>query len=67
LKAETVDRYECEFKRIGRSAVVLVVFGIAAFWGGTKTLVVLIPAALLIWFDGILMRRGGRNWPTERE
>jgi hypothetical protein len=49
------------------SAVVLVLFGIAALYGGAKSLVVLIPAALLIWYGGAPILRTGRNWPAERE
>lgn len=31
-------------------AIVLILFGIGAFFGGVKWLIPLIPAAMLIWF-----------------
>jgi hypothetical protein len=42
--------------------IVLVMFGFAALFAGTKILIVLIPAALLIWY-GIAqpMLRSDRN------
>ncbi len=43
------------------STVFLIVLGIAAFYGGTKTLAVLIPAALLVWFGVGPILRSGRN------
>jgi hypothetical protein len=42
--------------------MVLMTFGLAAFFAGTKILVVLIPAALLIWYGIALpMLRSNRN------
>jgi len=43
------------------STVLLIVLGIAALFGGTKTLAVLIPAALLVWFGVGPILRSGRN------
>jgi len=42
--------------------MVLMTFGLAAFFAGTRALVVLIPAALLIWYGIALpMLRSNRN------
>lgn len=43
------------------STVFLIVLGIAALYGGAKTLAVLIPAALLVWFGVGPILRSGRN------
>ena len=42
-------------------AIVLIVFGIVAFFGGVKWLIFLIPAAMLIWFGVGPTLRTGRN------
>lgn len=42
-------------------AVVLIVFGIVAFFGGVRWLIPLIPAAMLIWFKVGPGLRTGRN------
>jgi hypothetical protein len=42
--------------------IVLMTFGLAAFFAGTRALVVLIPAALLIWYGIALpMLRSNRH------
>jgi hypothetical protein len=40
---------------------VLILFGIIALFGGTKSLIVLIPAAMLIWYGAALRLRSGRS------
>lgn len=42
-------------------AIVLILFGIVAFFGGVKWLIPLIPAAMLIWFRVGPTLRTGRN------
>ena len=42
-------------------AIVLILFGIVAFFGGVKWLIPLIPAAMLIWFGVGPTLRTGRN------
>jgi hypothetical protein len=42
-------------------AIVLILFGIVAFFGGMKWLIPLIPAAMLIWFGVGPSLRTGRN------
>ena len=42
-------------------AVVLILPGLAAFYGGTKWLGLLIPAAALIWYGVRPRLRSGRN------
>lgn len=41
--------------------VVLILFGILALIGGTQWLVLLVPAAILIWYGAGSMLRSGRN------
>jgi hypothetical protein len=41
--------------------VVLMLCGVAALFGGAKSLVVLVPAAALIWFGAGPMVKSGRN------
>jgi hypothetical protein len=43
------------------STVVLILLGMAALYGGSKWLSVLIPAALLVWYTARPMIRTGRN------
>jgi hypothetical protein len=43
------------------STLFLIVLGITALYGGTKTLALLIPAALLVWFGVGPILRSGRN------
>ena len=47
-------------KSIG-STVVLILLGMAALYGGSKWLSLLIPAALLVWFAAKPTLRTGRN------
>ncbi len=42
-------------------AIVLVLFGLVAFFGGMKWLIPLIPAAILIWYRVGPSLRTGRN------
>ena len=41
--------------------IVLVMFGLIALYGGEKWLVVLIPAAMLVWYGTIPTLKSGRN------
>ncbi len=41
--------------------VVLILMGMAALYGGSKWLVLLIPAAVLVWYGAGPMLRSGRN------
>jgi hypothetical protein len=41
--------------------LVLVILGMAALYGGSKWLTILIPAALLVWFTARPRLRTGRN------
>jgi len=43
------------------STTVLILLGVAALFGGVKSLVFLIPAALLVWYSARPMPRKGRN------
>ena len=47
-------------KSIG-STVVLILLGMAALYGGSKWLGVLVPVALLVWYTARPMIRTGRN------
>ena len=42
-------------------AVVLILLGMAALYGGSKWLTLLIPAALLVWYAAKPRLRTGRN------
>jgi hypothetical protein len=61
LKLETGLDMSANSKKSLSSTVFLIVLGIAALYGGTKTLAVLIPAALLVWFGVGPILRSGRN------
>jgi hypothetical protein len=66
VKSETgnwklVLQMSANSKKSLSSTVFLIVLGIAALYGGTKTLAVLIPAALLVWFGVGPILRSGRN------
>lgn len=41
--------------------IVLILLGMAALYGGSKWLSLLIPAALLVWYGAGPMLRSGRN------
>ena len=43
------------------STIVLILLGMAALYGGSKWLSLLIPAALLVWYTARPMIRTGRN------
>jgi len=47
-------------KSIGWS-IVLMIFGLAAMYAGTGSLILLIPAATLVWYGAGPVLRGGRN------
>ena len=38
-------------------AIILIMLGVAALFGGVWSLIVLIPAAMLVWYAGPLWRR----------
>jgi hypothetical protein len=40
---------------------VLILFGLVALFGGEKWLILLIPAATLVWFGAGSLLRSGRN------
>ena len=61
VKLETGSDVSANSKKSLSSTVFLIVLGIAALYGGTKTLAVLIPAALVVWFGVSPMLRSGRN------
>jgi len=46
---------------------VLIVLGLLALIGGTKTLVLLLPAAAFVWFQARPIVDSGRNWPQGRQ
>jgi len=48
-------------KKSMSSTVLLILFGMAAFYGGARWLVLLIPAALLVWYGTGVALRGSRN------
>jgi len=41
--------------------ILLILLGVAAFFGGVKSLVLLIPAAMLVWYGAGPALRRGRN------
>jgi hypothetical protein len=47
-------------KSIGWS-IVLMLLGMVAIYAGAKSLIVLIPAAILVWFGARPILRSGRN------
>ena len=50
-----------DVKKSMSSSVMLILLGMAALYGGTRWLVLLIPAAALIWYGARPMLRSGRN------
>ena len=42
-------------------SMLLVLFGLIAMVAGAKSLILLIPAATLVWYEARIMIRGGRN------
>jgi hypothetical protein len=49
------------YKKSMSWAALLILFGLIALFGGVKWLVVLIPAALFVWFAAKPTLRTGRN------
>jgi hypothetical protein len=47
-------------KSIGWAAV-LVLLGVLAIFAGAGSLIVLVPAAMLVWYEAGPVLRGGRN------
>jgi len=43
------------------STLLLILLGMAALYGGSRWLALLIPAALLVWYGAAPLLRGGRN------
>jgi hypothetical protein len=43
------------------STLLLILLGVAAFLGGAKMLIVLVPAALLVWYSARPMLGSNRN------
>ena len=41
--------------------LLLILLGLIAIFAGTKSLILLIPAATLVWFEARPTLRGGRN------
>jgi hypothetical protein len=41
--------------------IVLIIFGIAALYGGVKWLSLLVPAAILVWYGARPIMQAGRN------
>ena len=41
--------------------LILILLGIAALYGGSRWLTILIPAAILVWYGAGPALRGGRN------
>jgi hypothetical protein len=48
-------------------ATVLIILGLIALFTGAKSLAVLIPAALLVWYGAGSALTSGRNWPKGRQ
>ena len=42
-------------------AILLILLGVAALFGGVRSLILLIPAALLVWYSAGPLPRNGRN------
>ncbi len=55
------DSMSRESKKSASWAIVLVLLGLLAFYGGTRWLLVLIPVALMIWRIAGPAMRTGRN------
>jgi hypothetical protein len=58
---EKGDAMNANFKRSIGSTLLLVLLGLLAFLAGAKWLVVLVPAAVLVWFGASPALRSGRN------
>jgi hypothetical protein len=60
----TAGSFEENIMSSGKSiggTMVLILLGLAVFFGGAKWLVALIPAALLVWYGTGTALRRGRN------
>jgi hypothetical protein len=42
-------------------ATVLMMFGVFAMYAGLKSLIILVPAAMLLWYEARPQLRSGRN------
>jgi len=42
-------------------AIILILLGVAALFGGVWSLILLIPAAVLVWYSAGPLSRRGRN------
>jgi uncharacterized membrane protein len=49
------------YKKSMVSTVVLILLGIVALFAGLKSLILLVPIAVAIWFGNTPMLRSGRN------
>jgi hypothetical protein len=43
------------------SVLLLILLGVAALWAGARMLIVLVPAALLVWYGAAPMLGSNRN------
>jgi hypothetical protein len=50
-----------DLKKSAGGSLILVLLGLAAFFGATVWLALLIPAALMVWFGTSSALRTGRN------
>ena len=50
-----------ESKKSVSFSIVLMLFGVFAMYAGLKSLIVLVPAAMLIWYEARPRLRSGRN------
>jgi hypothetical protein len=50
-----------DVKKSVSSTIILILLGIVALYGGTRWLVLLIPAAALIWYGARPVLGSGRN------
>ncbi len=41
--------------------ILLMLFGVTALYTGVKSLMLLVPAALLVWYEARSVAQGGRN------
>ncbi len=47
-------------KSVGAAAL-LILLGMAALYGGPKTLLIVVPLAIAVWYGRLPVLRGGRN------
>lgn len=48
-------------------ATLLVLLGVLAIYVGARWLILIIPAATLLWYQDLNILRTGRNWPEGRK